>query len=1515
MENSTSNVGDIWNYNNTYITINDSGEFLLNLTCLDNTSNSKFGNFSWTVPWGTLNSDLISPTNNINILQNNSFNFTSRVTCSGGECGDINATLDPLNWWNTSFKKRKTINITNAGTSQLSNFTAYMHIEIEPTMQTDLDDLKFISGSCTSSESNELSYEIESHNSSHANIWVKIPALTTGINSICIYYDSNTLISNGNSLTAWDSNYRMVHHFEETSGIEFDSTIYGLSGTSVGGVNQSAIGKIGVANKFDGTNYLNISQSLENWLGESSSMSFWIKTTDNSGEDNPWIAPAISGIELAGGANDIFWGWLDSSGHIGLLGYGDPNPAKSTTIITDGSWYYVGLTRNSSSGQVSVFVNGVLEHSLTSNIGVVTTPFSSIGQSEKTGNPIDATLDEVRISTSIRTLDWFNQSFQMIENSETFVSYGEEEDNSGKGVVPMNSGVPFYTTSQNPTGYIYDPCFSSMIDGDYCNTTWTVNATNPLNSSWEFFTIYESSNYNPDVLTNQTPSANITISTSQAVENMSVETNSIECEESGIWKNCSETNYGETITRVRANCTSTNSTITQVNFKLSNTPDGTTFFNSNYTSNLGNIWIYDNEDITINDSGEFLLNVTCADLSSHTNTNTSNWNIPWGTLIPTIVYPSNNSNLSQHNLFNLISEVTCSGGECGSLNATLDPPANWWDSAWDSRKEINITNGGASTLTNFPIYLNISIEPEMQSNLNDLRFIPGSCLSVSGTEMSFEIETYDSSSANLWIKIPSFSQGTNSFCMYYDNPVASSGQSITGAWDSNHIMVQHMNEASAATMLDSTANNNDVSSSTGTPTYGATGKISSAVTFDATGTDGLLVADSASLDITGPITLSAWVAPTTIAAYDRIVTKSFTTDVDPWTMYGLIFNDVNNLRLEISENIAGTQQSISGIVNISTTGWTYASSTWDGTSLRVYVNGILDSELVGTAVTLGTNNMDLAIGRSSFDNNYFTGTIDEVIVSNTSRSANWINQSYQLVQNQADLITTGPSEIYSLVSAKGVMPMNSGVPFYTTSQNPTTYLNSTCLQNMKGGDSCQTSWSVNSTGEIDSSWEFFTIYNAENYNLYVSSNQSLTNVYNIVDPSTLEPDSAQIEVYTNSMTDVSYGLNEGPLQTNVSVKFQATHSDNFARFVEPTAKIEFTKTGEDSRSTTCSRLTNESSGQSANYTCSVQMQFWDGPGVWNINASIQDDAINYYEENLQNFSIGATSGFIIAETNLTWDTLLPGSQNVQTNSSLLLKNTGNTIKGITINSTNLIGDIDPTKIIPAENFKISPDNNCNGTPMQNNLFILIENTTLNKGDYIQTENGKQSLYFCITSVPEDLTSQNYKTSQGAWIIKIFAILLTTRRKKLIKDTDKLIKKLEREKYLLENSIEDDEVGEIPINIFSKEIGALEIITKYMKENLGLTYSEIAANLNRNQKTIWCSYNNAIKKDSTPLKILKSSIKIPISTLQIKNLTVLEAIILYLRNSGIKYSEIGKLLDRDQRNVWTINNKLNEKLRI
>ncbi len=110
---------------------------------------------------------------------------------------------------------------------------------------------------------------------------------------------------------------------------------------------------------------------------------------------------------------------------------------------------------------------------------------------------------------------------------------------------------------------------------------------------------------------------------------------------------------------------------------------------------------------------------------------------------------------------------------------------------------------------------------------------------------------------------------------------------------------------------------------------------------------------------------------------------------------------------------------------------------------------------------------------------------------------------------------------------------------------------------------------------------------------------------------------------------------------------------------------------------------------------------------------------------------------------------------------------------------------------------------------------------------------------------------------------------------------------------------------VPATIFLRELGALEALVKYMKENLMMSYHEISELLNRDDRTIWTAYKKALEKQPENIKVEKTKMYLPISIFRNRELTVLESTIIYLKYQELKYSEIARLLNRDQRNIWVI----------
>lgn len=93
----------------------------------------------------------------------------------------------------------------------------------------------------------------------------------------------------------------------------------------------------------------------------------------------------------------------------------------------------------------------------------------------------------------------------------------------------------------------------------------------------------------------------------------------------------------------------------------------------------------------------------------------------------------------------------------------------WTDPDWTRMKQITITANQA--LSNYAIHLSVAYDADMQSGYADLRFKHENSGDV---VLNYWIENYTSSSASVWVKIPTLPAGNSVMYMFYGNPDAQS---------------------------------------------------------------------------------------------------------------------------------------------------------------------------------------------------------------------------------------------------------------------------------------------------------------------------------------------------------------------------------------------------------------------------------------------------------------------------------------------------------------------------------------------------------------------------------------------------------------------------------------------------------------------------------------------------------------------------------------------------------------------
>ncbi|MBR9703591.1 helix-turn-helix domain-containing protein [Candidatus Woesearchaeota archaeon] len=107
---------------------------------------------------------------------------------------------------------------------------------------------------------------------------------------------------------------------------------------------------------------------------------------------------------------------------------------------------------------------------------------------------------------------------------------------------------------------------------------------------------------------------------------------------------------------------------------------------------------------------------------------------------------------------------------------------------------------------------------------------------------------------------------------------------------------------------------------------------------------------------------------------------------------------------------------------------------------------------------------------------------------------------------------------------------------------------------------------------------------------------------------------------------------------------------------------------------------------------------------------------------------------------------------------------------------------------------------------------------------------------------------------------------------------------------------------IPLNIFSGRHGILEALCLHLHDEGNWTTKKIAERLKRSYSTIANTLRAARTKG--PLNINKSAPVISVPVAIFIGRAPLQAIVFYLHNEGMRFSEIGQGLGRDARNIYT-----------
>ena len=197
-----------------------------------------------------------------------------------------------------------------------------------------------------------------------------------------------------------------------------------------------------------------------------------------------------------------------------------------------------------------------------------------------------------------------------------------------------------------------------------------------------------------------------------------------------------------------------------------------------------------------------------------------------------------------------------------------------------------------------------------------------------------------------------------------------------------------MNEGSGNRVYDLSGNGNHGTIYGATWTRLASGK--NALHFD--GVDDYADCGSSSSLMPSTVSALAWLYPTSYAVqYARVLEKG---GYRVGGGYGLEFNPYGSMKQRFVIWIGETAQTIDSSSVIHLYRWTHVAGVFDGSTMKLYVNGVLEASRSNVVMT--ANTAPLTIGRATSGGYVFPGLISCVLIYSRALSDAEIRTLYEL---------------------------------------------------------------------------------------------------------------------------------------------------------------------------------------------------------------------------------------------------------------------------------------------------------------------------------------------------------------------------------------------------------------------------------------------------------------------------------------------------------------------------------------
>lgn len=269
--------------------------------------------------------------------------------------------------------------------------------------------------SCTT----PLTYELERYNASTGEVimWVKIASLSSSVDTV-IYlgYGDSSLTTDGSSTATWSNNFVSVYHLKDGTTFSVSDSTGTNNGTNH--LATATTGQIDGAGAFASASSEYVSATPN--LLTAFTVSAWVNATSFPNAANGVITTTIF--------KDIY---VKSTGKLACFvsraGGNSSYDGTGSHTLSTGTWYHLALSFDSSTGLIG-YVNAASDGTAASGGGAANNGSDlNIGQDISNANRFwNGKIDEVRLSSVVRSANWITTEYNNQSNPNTFESLGAE---------------------------------------------------------------------------------------------------------------------------------------------------------------------------------------------------------------------------------------------------------------------------------------------------------------------------------------------------------------------------------------------------------------------------------------------------------------------------------------------------------------------------------------------------------------------------------------------------------------------------------------------------------------------------------------------------------------------------------------------------------------------------------------------------------------------------------------------------------------------------------------------------------------------------------------------------------------------------------------------------------------------------------------------------------------------------------------------------------------------------------